>query len=101
MAYWISAHLFSALCAGVVALIILYFVPRERVASNKATTTIEPTHREDRTTKWRLGLTLGGLAIYGLISLIFSVIFLVFLYGIVVIVFRYAFGIELPFGRFN
>jgi hypothetical protein len=37
--------------------------------------------------------------LFGIISIAILVFFLAFLYGIVALVFRYAFGIELPFAR--
>lgn len=95
-----TALLFSALICGGIGLVIAYFTPRERIAPHKLAEAIKP-KVQDHTSGMKLGLAMAGLAVYGLIGMTFGVVVLVFLYGLVVLVFRHAFGIELPFGRFN
>lgn len=101
MAYWIFAHLFSAL----VVILAVYLITRLRTRPELALTEqpvaskSEEPHRGQP--KSRFGLAIAALALYGLIALAFGFMCLFFLYGIVVIVFRNASGIELPFGRFS
>jgi hypothetical protein len=113
MRNWLIAHLFSILvwvpiAAGIVALWHRHqdraldkpAVPLSPATVDEAAATpIKLSHHATTDSAW--GCAFVGLAIYWLVGLAFSALFLIFLYGIVVLVFRHAFGIELPFGRFN
>jgi hypothetical protein len=76
---------------------ILYFIS-ETSGSSKSHTDITA---KSTVASPGIGCALLGITLYGLVSFGFVIFALIFLYGIVVLVFRHAFGIELPFGRFN
>jgi hypothetical protein len=101
MAYWIFSHLIAAL--GVI--VVVYLFTRLKTHPEPALTEQPVASKLEEPQygppKSRFGLTIAALALYGLIALAFGLMSLFFLYGIVVIVFRNAFGIELPFGRFS
>jgi hypothetical protein len=68
-------------------------------ASNKP---LEPAALDaDPTNKIAISCAFFGLTLYDLVSVGFAARVLMFVYGLVVLVFRYAFGIELPLGRFS
>ena len=76
-----------------------YFVLQNRSASNKP---VEPTASgADPINKTAIGCALFGPTLYGLVGVGFAALVLTFICGLVVLVFRYVFGIELPFGRFG
>lgn len=100
MAERIYGLLFSVIIFGGIALIISYFIPHERIASQNLSEPSDPNGQEE-VSGMKVGWSVVGLGIFGLLYLAFGVFVLVFLYGAAVLVFRHAFGIELPFGRFN
>lgn len=91
--------------AGLVAFLAqLFSTPEQRppqTTPEQRPTDPEVTGGADRSWKWKLALVLSVLVAGRLIAFAFSIACLIFMYGIVVLVFRHAFGIELPFGRFN
>jgi hypothetical protein len=101
MAYWISSHLLSAFVVILLVYLVTRLKPRPEPALPKqpVDSKLEQLHLGQP--KSRLGLKIAALAFYGLIAMAFGLMILFFLYGIIVIVFRNAFGIELPFGRFS
>jgi hypothetical protein len=99
MAERITTLLFSVLIFGGIALAISYFIPHERIGSHGLPESPDPGTQE--TSGIKLGWTLFGLGIFGLLYFAFGVVLLVIIYGVAVLVFRHAFGIELPFGRFS
>jgi hypothetical protein len=107
MTDWTIAHLTSALIVGGLALIVGYFAfPSARATPNQPADAAAGSNNKsggplDHASNARVGYALLGLAICALLGLAFSIGVLAFLYGVVVLVFRHAFGIELPFGRFS
>jgi hypothetical protein len=101
MAYWISSHLFSALAVILLVYLVTRLKPRPEPALTKqpVDSKLETSHVDQP--KSRFGLMIAALVSYRLIALAFGLMVLFLLYGIVVLVFRNAFGIELPFGRFS
>jgi hypothetical protein len=100
MIEWIAFHVFLAVFAVALGCLIFYCVPHERATSHRSTTPNTPQRSGDAVSKGGAGFTMLGLTLCGL-SGIFSIFMLMFLYGIVVLVFRNAYGVELPLGRFN
>jgi hypothetical protein len=107
MTNWTINHLTSALIFGGLALIAAYFVyPRGRAMPDQSANAptganSTPGGPADKAANARLGCALLGLAAYALLGVAFGIAVLAVLYGIVVLIFRHAFGIELPFGRFS
>jgi hypothetical protein len=86
----------GALIGWLVLLGASYCAPPSRVASDKPPEPAAP--GADPIDKTAIGCALFGLTLYGLVGLGFAALVLMFIYGLVVLVFRYTFGIELPFG---